>query len=63
MENQEVKQKLEELRKEVTKLGLEVLKSKIPINIDDVGRLLKPFANLENAIDREIRKFNQQKNI
>lgn len=63
MDNQEVKQKLEELRKEVTKLGLEVLKSKTPINLDDMAKFLKPFANLENAIDREIRKFTQQKNI
>jgi hypothetical protein len=35
----------------------------MPIKIDDAAKLLKPFANLENAFDRDIRKFSTQNKL
>lgn len=58
MDNSVIKIKLENLKKEITKLGMEALQSQMPIKIDDAAKFLKPFANLENAFQREIIKFS-----
>lgn len=60
MSPQQIKFRLELIKKSVTSLGLEVVNQKEAIKIDDMQKLLKPFANLENAFEREIRKFSTQ---
>lgn len=63
MTDKEVKLQLEILKKQLSKLGMAALQSKMPIEIDKASRYLKPFANLENAFEREIRKFIIQNKI
>lgn len=63
MTDQDVKKQLEILKKQLSKLGVEALQSKTPIEIDKATRYLRPFANLENAFDREIRKFTNQNKL
>ena len=63
MSPQEIKTQLESFKEGISALGIKALQSKIPIKIDDAAKLLKPFANLENAFDREIRKFATQNKL
>jgi len=63
MSPQEIKSELEKLRKQLTALGFNAINQKTPIKVDDMQKILKPFVNLENAFDREIRKFSTQNKL
>ncbi len=63
MSTEEIKEKLEALRKATTALGFEIINQKTPMKVDDMQKILKSFINLENAFDREIRKFSAQNKI
>jgi hypothetical protein len=63
MSPEEIKSRLESLRQAITALGFEAINQKTPMKVDDMQKLLKPFINLENAFDREIRKFVTQNKL
>jgi hypothetical protein len=63
MSPEEIKSRLESLRQATTALGFEAINQKTPMKVDDMQKILKPFINLENAFDREIRKFSTQNKI
>ncbi len=49
------KEKLIEIRKQITAIGHEVLNENIPIEVSKVKKLLAPFVAAEKAIDRMIK--------
>lgn len=58
MENKKITEKLLEIQNQVTQLGHEFISSKRKIRLDDVQEMLKPFIEINSAIDKSIKKFS-----
>jgi len=52
-------EKLQQAKKSITHLGIELVISRGEIDASEIQSILKPFAAIENAIAREIRKLSK----
>lgn len=50
------KQRLIEIRKEITAMGHLALQENLPMEVDKVGKFLAPYAAIEKAIDKLINR-------
>lgn len=58
MQNSNIKNKLIEIQRQITELGVEFLGTKEPIPLSDVGITLKPFIKIDSAINMAIKKIS-----
>jgi hypothetical protein len=58
MQNSNIKNKLIEIQRQITELGVEYLGTQEPIPLSDVGMALKPFIKIDSAINMAIKRFS-----
>lgn len=61
MENSEIITKLQHLKEEVTNLGHLYIKNRLPIALDRLGVVAKPFIDLEKMFDQSINDLKLKK--
>lgn len=52
--------RLLDIKKQVTSLGIDCLQSNTPISLSDSQIVLKPFSDIEVAIEKSIKKINSK---
>ncbi|EJL66277.1 hypothetical protein [Flavobacterium sp. CF136] len=60
MENQNIINKLIDIKIQISKLGIEYLETKIPVDLSDVGLTLKPFIEIGHSLDNSIKKLSYE---
>lgn len=58
MQNSIIKNKLVDIKRQITELGVEYLAAQEPIPLSDVGMTLKPFIKIESTINLAIKRFS-----
>lgn len=61
MENSEIITKIQHLKEEVTNLGYLYIKYRLPIALDRLGVVAKPFSDLEKMFDQSINDLKLKK--
>lgn len=56
MNNQEIKNKLADLKEQVKQLGIEYLKIQKPFDLSDTKTILKPFVDLDISFNKALKK-------
>lgn len=51
------KQRLMEIRKEITSIGYDELRELMPIETDKLAKLLYPYAKIEKQIDKLLKRM------
>ena len=57
MENNQIVDKLVTMKAELSKLSIEYLDTKMPVELRDLGVVLKPFIELSDSFDKTIKKL------
>lgn len=57
MQNDSIIKKLIGIKNQVSDLGIEFLETKTPIELRDIGIVLKPFLDLSDSFDKSIKKL------
>lgn len=50
-------EELKQIRKRITEIGHEVLRERLPMEIDKVQEFSKPFAKIEKNIDKILKRL------
>ncbi|MBF7090483.1 hypothetical protein IUY40_02845 [Flavobacterium sp. ALJ2] len=58
MQNSNIKNKLIDIKRQITELGVEYLGTQEPIPLSDVGMTLKPFIKIDTAINLALKKIS-----
>ena len=58
MKNTIISEKLIDIKRQISALGIEYLESHSPFILSDVDRILKPFTKIDSSIDRALKKLN-----
>jgi hypothetical protein len=57
MQNESIIKKLIGIKEQVSNLGIEFLESNAPVELRDIGIVLKPFVDLSDSFDKSIKKL------
>jgi len=57
MKNTEILESLISIKSQITELGIKHLENQMPIVLTDVGRILKPFTDMDSAVNLAIKKL------
>ena len=57
MENNQTIEKLVTIKAELSQIGYEYLETKKPVELRDLGVVLKPFIELSDSFDKTIKKL------
>lgn len=58
MKNLTIVNKLIDIKKQISELGVEYLDTQMPVALSDVGRTLKPFVDIGSTLDQSIKKLS-----
>ncbi|RUT68657.1 hypothetical protein D0817_20060 [Flavobacterium cupreum] len=58
MKNQIIVNKLIDIKKQISELGIEYLETQMPVALSDIGKTLKPFVEIGSSIDQSIKKLS-----
>ncbi len=57
MQKNTIVDKLVSIKQQVSELGIEYLETKMPVELRDIGLVLKPFIDLSDSFDKSIKKL------
>lgn len=57
MPNIIISEKLIDIKRQLTELGVEYLESHSPFILSDVQKILKPFTNIDSSINQALKKI------
>ena len=57
MQENKIVDKLVSIKQQVSELGIEYLETQMPVELRDLGTVLKPFIDVSDIIDKSIKKL------
>ena len=57
MQKNNIVDKLVSIKQQVSELGIEYLETQMPVELRDIGIVLKPFIDVSDMIDKSIKKM------
>jgi len=57
MQKNNIVDKLISIKQQVSELGIEFLETKMPVELRDIGIVLKPFIDISESFDKSIKKL------
>ncbi|OHT44455.1 hypothetical protein [Flavobacterium tructae] len=60
MGNREILEQLVRIKKEVTDLGLKHIENQMPVVLSDIGKVLKPFTDIDSSINFALKKLSDE---
>ncbi len=63
MDKEQLIEKISAFKKDITSLGHQYLKDRMPIEVNDFRKKMNPFIILEKAFDKAIKKINNEKSF
>jgi hypothetical protein len=57
MQENKIVDKLVSIKQQVSELGIEYLETQMPVELRDIGIVLKPFIDLSDSFDKSIKKL------
>jgi hypothetical protein len=58
MKNKIIVEKLLDIKKQISDLGIEYLETQMPVALSDIGKTLKPFVEIGSSLDQSIKKLS-----
>ena len=58
MKNKSIVDKLLDIKRQISEVGIEYLGTQEPFPLSDVGKILKPFIDMDSSVSQAIKKFN-----